>query len=183
MVQMTSPGGASLAVGSRHQPSASQARWQGWGSCSAFYEGKKKLCPKVSFHELEHLLAWLSKTPLVFFQPCSSFGVCFAWDPLVCWPWHPCPMSSCPSPTAVSVLGKSSSSIRSTHGCGFGGYDVLCPPVIESEECFTEISAPCLQEVVGNTCCVSARGILWLIRGLKNSKMVKCDPRVLLSGS
>lgn len=29
------------------------------------------------------------------------------------------PMSSCPSPTALSIPGKSSSSIKSTHVCGF----------------------------------------------------------------
>lgn len=52
------------------------------------------------------------------------------------------------------------------------------------EEQFTAASAPTyLQQIVGSTWCVSAQSILRLIQGLKNTKMVKCDPHVLLPGS
>lgn len=85
-VQVTSPRDADLALAPHCQPSSPQAPWQGWSLYRAFYDA---VCTDVSFCELEDLLAQLSKTSSVPCQLCSSLGVCFVWDSLVCWPWHP----------------------------------------------------------------------------------------------
>lgn len=112
IVRMTSPWDAGLALGSHHQPSASPSCLQGWGLCSAFYEGG---FTKVSFHQLEHLLAQLSKTLQTSPSPAASLGFTFHGTPW-CAGLNIHPMSFCPSPAALSVLGKYSSRVGSTRG-------------------------------------------------------------------
>lgn len=71
------------------------------------------------FLSVDWMISLLS-SPRPLQSPASSaapLGFALYWTPW-CAGLGIHPMSSCPSPTALSILGKSSSSIRSTRGCG-----------------------------------------------------------------
>lgn len=144
--------------------------------CSAFYEG---VCTKVSFHEVEHL-ARLSKTPSISSQPCSSFGVCFPWDPLVCWPRHP-PHVLLPKPHSRLRPWEILQQRKVYPGCGWLGYGFLCPSVIEQRSVSLRRQPPAYSRLQGIQGECSEH--LMAIEGLENTKVVKCEPHVLLPGS
>lgn len=113
-VQVTSP--RDCPGSPRHQPSSPQAHWQGWNLYKAFYDA---VCTEVSFCELKISLVSSPRPLQSHFSSAASLGFAL-YGTLWCAGLGTHPMSTCSSPTALSILGKSSSSISSTHVGFFG---------------------------------------------------------------